>query len=67
MNARLLSIAAAVVLSVASVGAFAQSSQDAGQAQQQASQQASSSKHHHFFRFIESHETNTQSDIYHGH
>lgn len=67
MNARLLSIAAAVVLSAASFGAFAQSAQDAGQAQQQASQQASSAKHHHFLRYIESHETTAHSDIYRGH
>jgi hypothetical protein len=66
MNARILSIAAAVVLSAASVGAFAQSTQDT-QSQQQASQQTAPAKHHRFYNFVESHVTPSHGDIYHGH
>lgn len=68
MNARLLSIAAAVVLSTASVAAIAQTSQDNAPAQQ-ASEQAAPAKHHRFLnhlhlpRVTQSHGDN----IYRGH
>jgi hemolysin activation/secretion protein len=54
MNARILSIAAAVALSVASAAAIAQPAQDNQQAQQ-ASEQAAPAKHHRLFNAINVH------------
>ncbi|HTJ91905.1 MAG TPA: hypothetical protein VL424_02205 [Pararobbsia sp.] len=57
MKAHLISIAAAVVLSAVSVGAFAQSAQDRLQAAHQASVQTAPIKHHRFYNFVKSHVT----------
>ena len=66
MNARLLSIAAALVLSASSVAAIAQPSQDV---QSQASEQTAPAKHHRFFGKL--HLPKVQQapveNLYHGH